>query len=623
MRPDVVHGSDTAGAYGRPVRPDPIDQVVLQGLDEHQRACVVHPAGPLLVTAGPGSGKTRVLTRRVAWRALQGDAPAQKALVVTFTRKAAAELTGRLQRLGVEGVTVGTLHLVGMRLLHRYWADTGQHRRAIASSPRRIVQALPGVQAAGAAPSTLLAEFAYMNARCLTPEQYPRAAAAAGRRPGIAPEVVAELYTCYQREKRRRGVIDVDDLLVLLIDALDDPRFGPAVRWRYPHLSVDEAQDLSELHWQAVRRLVADPPDVTLVGDTDQAIYGWNGADPSALARMVASLPGIARLALRRNYRSAPHVAAAANAVLGTEGSGHGAAHTGAPPISTAHTGTAHISTGAGTVTVTAYDDEDAEANGVAGMLRRAAADGVAWHRLAVLGRTHRTLQPLRGALARHGIPHRMAGSLLHEPIVRLALRRLHASDRPDLPGRSCVGALERVVEQLLEQSPAGGWDPEDAARQLARLAELVTEYATVPGARLAGLEDYLRTVLRTDPGTAGTVEDVVEVTTLHRAKGLEWHSVWIVGAEDGLLPLATTADPAEERRLLYVGITRGRQAVHCSWARRRVVDGTSQERCPSPFLAPLRQAAAQQATQHHPTALADGTAHIASLRARLLRAAG
>jgi DNA helicase-2/ATP-dependent DNA helicase PcrA len=498
-------------------------------LTESQRTAVSHPSEALCIVAGAGSGKTRVLTLRVARRIRDGSADADHTVVCTFTRKAAYELRGRLLGYGVPvstpaaaggvptpGVRAGTLHQLALTLLRRHASDARMAPPVVAEHRFRLVQGAVGDPATA---SMVDGEIGWAKSRCLTPETYAAAAEADGRAVALGLDRVAEAFAGYEAALHRRRALDLDDVLIRSADLFrDDPAFAEGARWRYRHLSVDEFQDVNPAQFRLVRALMGPRTDLCAVGDPNQAIYGWNGADPRLLADLPGLVAGMEVVRLDENHRSTPQVVAAATAALGRSVS--------VPPRSVAPDGPMAV--------VTAYDDDAAEVDGVVALLMARSEDGQPWSDQAVLARTHDQLALVGRALAQAGIPHRMA-----------------------------VGP----------ETPAGGG------------------------------------------------EGAVELATFHRAKGLEWNSVCVIGLEEGLVPLvyAESAEArAEERRLLYVALTRASQELHCSWARRRLMgSGRHMERQPSPWLA-----AVARASRVGPVRMSrqDASRRIAEMRAGLVR---
>jgi superfamily I DNA/RNA helicase len=501
------------------------------GLTPTQRQAVLTRSTAVCVQAGAGSGKTRVLALRVAVRLGDGSAGAEHTAVCTFTRKAAGELRQRLQGYGVAvarpatdgappgpGVRVGTLHQFALSLLRRHALDNGRPLPLIAERPVGIVGRVVGDPSLAPA---VAAEIGWAKARGLGVEAYAAAADEAGRSAGVPVPLVTDAYRAYQRSLERAGMVDLDDVLARATALLEeDEAFSQAARWRYRHLSIDEFQDVNPAQFRFFEALRGGRGDLFAVGDPDQAIYGWNGADPGIIERLPSLVPGMESIRLSENHRSTPQIVAAAAAALGPEARGAAKATRpdGVLPV------------------VTAYDDERAEAEGVATALLRSTGAVRPWSDHAVLARTNDQLLVLASTFRSAGIP-------------------------------------------------------------------VVTVGGPTPAGRPVG---------------AGPPGDAVELTTFHRAKGLEWPVVHVVGVEDGFVPIVhATSGPArsEERRLLYVALTRARDELSCSWARRRRIGaGPAFGRAPSPWLADVARLSQEGRT----TTPVDASERIARLRAAL-----
>jgi DNA helicase-2/ATP-dependent DNA helicase PcrA len=544
---------------------------LLSGLTAAQVEAVTTPGQPLCILAGAGSGKTRVLTRRIAWRVAQGQAEAAHVLALTFTRRAADELSARLGALGVrEQVAAGTFHALAYAQLRRRWADTGQRPPALLDRklrlllplvPRRSSPSDPG-------PAELAAEIEWAQARMVSPAGYEAAIVAAGRKPPLPPAAVASVYERYQHEKQRRGLVDFDDLLLACAQALEaDSSFAATQRWRFRHLFVDEFQDVNPLQFRLLEAWRDGRDDLCVVGDARQAIYSWNGADPRYLTGFARRFPGSTVVHLDENHRSSPQILAVANAVLGPSGARplRPAAQDGPVP------------------TVTAYATEVEEARAVTRALRSQGA-GRPWSALAVLARTHAQLVAFEEALQAAAIPYRLRGAsaFLDQPGVREAVADLRrrpsgaplAAAVPDLDAAAADADAERGPDLLVLAGQAREFMAADSAGS-------VGGFVAWLGARLAREEPR--------PGARA-----VELATFHAAKGLEWPVVYVVGLEQGLLPIGHATTPearAEERRLLYVAVTRAERELHCSWAERRTFGARALARAPSPWLAEVEDA--------------------------------
>jgi DNA helicase-2/ATP-dependent DNA helicase PcrA len=536
---------------------------LLAGLDDQQRAAVVHPTVPLLIVAGAGSGKTRVLTRRIAWRcATQVDDP-RRVLALTFTRAAATELQARLRLLGLrDGVRAGTFHAVAWAELRSLRAERGRPAPTLLDRPHRVLARLvpDGVNQRGVA--ELVAELSWARARLVPADRYAAVAAEAGRRPPIAPVEVAELAHRYAEEKRRRGLVDFDDLLEELALAIEhDPSTAATQRWRSTHLYVDEYQDLNPLQARLLDAWLggAEPAGLCAVGDPNQAIYGWNGADPSLLERFAERHPGADTLAVDRSYRSSPEVLAVANALLDAGACGGVRLRAVRPegPVPE----------------VAGYDDDGHEARAVARSCIDLHVPGAPWSHQAVLARTNAQLDVVETALAEVGVPTRVRGrvAFADHPTVRAALRELQG-----------VADFDATLAAIAAAEAA-----DEHASRFVELADAYRRDERRPSA--VGLRAWLATNV---DGPIGNDGDGVELRTFHAAKGLEWPIVHVCGVEDGLVPIATARTPAavaEERRLLHVAITRAERILRLTWAAsRRFGDSDPVPRRPSPLLVEL-----------------------------------
>jgi DNA helicase-2/ATP-dependent DNA helicase PcrA len=579
---------------------------LLHGLTASQQLAVVSPDSPLCVLAAAGSGKTTVLARRVARRILDGSARAEHTLVVTFTRKASRELRTRLAVLGVPGrVTAGTFHAIALAQLRRHWTDEGARPPVLIDDPRRVVRAVLGSRASvgPARLAAVLGELHWAQVSMLSPDDYPAAARRAGR---DAPrefthDDVAELYASYGAEKKRRGVLDLDDLVTRCACLLEeDAVVAAAQRWRIRHVFVDEFQDVNPAQWRLLKAWLGDGRDLFVVGDPRQAIYAWNGADPTLLDRVAELLPGTTVLRLDDNHRSTPQVVGAAQAVLGADPS-QASRPDGPSPV------------------IEGFDDDDDEAAAVARWLRRAHRPGRPWSHLAVLARTNARLDPIARALARAGIPHRIAGGAREAAEARAALGELRRMPRT----RHLRSALaELVVTRAARGSDAAAGaapdeDPGPGVGLPLALARLADEHAVeAPDATVGEFLEWV--VAGGDSDMELVAEDGVDLFTFHRAKGLEWPAVAVVGLEDGMVPIAYATTPAaraEERRLLYVALTRAEDELWCSWAGLRRA-GERTWRCdPSPLLAAVKRA--NREVEPAPDAR-QLSSRVASLRTRL-----
>ncbi len=541
---------------------------LLVGLTPAQRAAVTSRTQPLCIVAAAGAGKTRVLTRRIAYRCATGQADAPHTLAVTFTRKAAAELRERLSALGLrEGVAAGTFHSHAAAQLQRWWADRRQTAPTLLDRKGRLLGPIavgrPGLERVPLAELASAIEWA--KARTIGPEEF-EAAVGDNRRllpAGASAGAVAAVYARYEHEKRRRGLIDFDDLLARCAEALErDPEFASAQRWRWRHVYVDEFQDLNPLQHRLLRAWLGDSADLCVVGDPNQAIYGWNGADPALLTDFTRRWPSAEVVHLDANHRCTEQIVGVAAAVLGPEGRRLRAAGRSGPHP-----------------TVGSFDSDAAEARGVAAALLSAHRDGAAWSSMAVLARTNAQLNVLSSALTAAGIPWWSAASasLLDDPQAQDLTRQWRG--RGHQPLRGALADLQEMVDASGAQRPDG----------LRALLETGRGFAALrPDASVSEWLDWLPSADRDRSAAHGGAE-AVTLSSFHRSKGLEWPRVWVIGLEEGLVPMGRSGSgsaEAEERQLLYVALTRAVDQLSLSWARTRSFGARPVPRAPSRWLA-------------------------------------
>jgi len=532
---------------------------LLHDLDERQRAAVATPSSLVAVIASAGSGKTRVLTRRIAHRVATGTAEARHTLALTFTREAAGELRRRLRRSGLrEPVEAGTFHSVALGVLRQRWADLGRPAPAIVNDPERLL----GEVAGGVPVPVLAAEQSWSAARAVEPAAYAMTCRDAGRRTGVPAAQIEAALVRYGELKRRRRVIDLDDLISLLGTELTrDAEFAEAVRWRFRHVLVDEAQDLNPAQYRLLRSIVGDRNDLFLVGDPAQAIYGFNGSDPSLLADVDRHLPGVEIVRLPANHRCTPQVVAAGMHVLRTAGLP-------AESVSARDDG--------GVVALLVGADEGDEAARIAAYVRRLPHRLVHDGDVAVLARTHEQLGLLRRALDAAGVPiqhHALATGTPLAASVRQAAQLRSASQ------------LRAWAHDVIDQPPDRGMAFDATAEAEHRAAAAVLDFLReVPLGDGAGFRSWVATARPfSEPGDG----DGIELLTFHAAKGREWHTVVVAGVETGLVPhrSATTVEArAEEARLLHVAFTRASDRLVVARAERR----RGYARQASPLLAGL-----------------------------------
>ncbi|MGW3463568.1 ATP-dependent DNA helicase UvrD2 [Streptomyces olivaceoviridis] len=583
------------GTGGSPYTAPPSGaDAVLEGLDPEQREVATSLHGPVCVLAGAGTGKTRAITHRIAYGVRAGILQPSSVLAVTFTNRAAGEMRGRLRQLGAQGVQARTFHSAALRQLQYFWP------KAIGGSiPRLVDRKIQLVADAAAALGTRLdrnelrdvtAEIEWSKVTQTVPGDYPYAAAKAGREAPRDPAEIAHLYAAYEDLKRDRAVIDFEDVLLLTVAILQDRHdIAEQVRAQYQHFVVDEYQDVSPLQQRLLDLWLGDRDNLCVVGDASQTIYSFTGATPDHLLDFRARHPGATVVKLVRDYRSSPQIVHLANGLL-AQARGRAAGHR-LELVSQRPPGPEPVHT--------EYTDEPAEAEGAARRIRELIDAGVPAAEIAVLFRTNSQSETYEQALADAGVPYQLRGAerFFDRPEVRKAGIALRGAarfggndslldDAVDLPSQ-----VRAVLsgEGWTSEPPAGSGAVRERWESLAALVNLAHDLAAArPGVTLADFVAELDE--RANAQHAPTVQGVT-LASLHAAKGLEWDVVFLVGIAEGMLPITyarTDEQIEEERRLLYVGVTRARERLHLSWALSRSPGGRPNRR-PSRFLDGLR----------------------------------
>ncbi len=500
------------------IPPEQALAVALERCTAIQLEAIESESRQLCIQAGAGSGKTRVLTLRIARRVADDEIDPMRGLVATFSRKAAEELRHRLFLLGVRDLQTGTIHSIALRLLNEFRND--RHQKSVVLVPDRtrlIDTILNSSISSGMRPAAIEAEISWAKSRGLTPATYLDAAASAGRKSPGPRQEIADAFLRYEQLRVQQGKLDLDDLLLEATRTLsNDLSFREAMQWRYQHLSLDEAQDLNPAQRDLLLVLAGDDPDFTFVGDPNQSVYGWNGADPNLMADLVDRYPRTQTVILLANHRSTKRIVDVANAALGAPGARSTARDGGAAP------------------TVRSYPTDVDEAKAIAQSLLQKKSQPKALSATAILARTNAQLQIIANELDALNIPYRFAGGDL----------------APGVNGRVTDA---RSMPDLESEAPGG-----------------------------------------------------VILATFHRSKGLEWSSVFVIGVAEGIVPFsaASTHDElAEERRLLYVALTRATDTLTITWPERRTMSGRTEgrRRGPSPWLASIEQELARQARAEMP----------------------
>jgi DNA helicase-2/ATP-dependent DNA helicase PcrA len=522
------------------------EHAILDGLNPEQRRASEAVRGPVCILAGAGSGKTTTITRRIAWQVASGGVRSDKILAVTFTDKAAGEMRARLQRLGVDGVEARTFHSAALAQLRRAKGDgPGRILASKALLLRQIGNTLPPPYRFRPA-GDLATEVEWAKNRRLTPQNYRNGLD--GHEPPIPNDLMATVFREYERRKEASGLIDFEDLLELAVRMYEEDEWAlAALRERYTAFTVDEYQDVNLLQQSLLELWLGGRDDLCAVGDDYQSIYGFTGASPEWLLGLATRFPQATVVRLEENYRSTPQVLGLANRLVpklgGAEKSLRATRADGPEPA------------------LRGFDSPEEEGAFVLERVRALRAEGLPYEEMVVLMRLNARSVDFEELFADAKIPFQGA-ALLSRDAARQLLKGLRGAGFGSL-----AEEVRRVARQqgLVEPVPEGLGERE-LVRQadLARLCVLAEEFDD--GSRtIEQWVEWLRA--RFDHGAQGGVH----LLTLHRAKGLEFDAVFLPRVEEKELPckqaMRVPGQVAEERRLLYVGITRAKRHLALTWA--------------------------------------------------------
>ena len=565
------------------VQPAPPD--LLAGLDPEQRTAAETLLGPVCILAGAGTGKTRALTHRIAHGVATGVYDPARVLALTFTTRAAGELRTRLRQLGAGGVTARTFHSAALSQLSHFWPELvgGTLPRILNGKGRLLGQAAETlkIRVDTAALRDVAAEIEWRKISRMTLDDYARAAGSRALPPGIGVDAMVALQQTYERIKDDRRQLDFEDVLLATAGMIEaEPRVAEQVRAQFRFFVVDEYQDVSPLQQELLDLWLGTRSELCVVGDASQTIYSFAGASSEYLLGFAARYPGATVVRLETNYRSTPPILSMANRLMRGR---PGALELRADDTITAKAPAVPEPTG--------YDTDLDESRAIAAAVAAEIAGGTRPEKIAVLYRVNSQAAQLEAALGDAGISTRLIGAtrFFDLDIIKRAVLELKSVARSGERGplfQSVSDVLRHIGWTL--QPPEGGGAVRERWEALTALIELADQ--APPGTTLVTFVDELleRQAAQHEP----TVSAVV-LSTLHSAKGLEWESVHICGLSEGLLPVNHARGLAaidEERRLLYVGITRARRRLALSWSHQGL---RGQRREPSRFLAELRTSSA------------------------------
>ncbi|WP_035833606.1 ATP-dependent helicase [Jonesia quinghaiensis] len=562
-------------------------QEILDALDPDQREVAMALTGPVCVLAGAGTGKTRAITHRIAYGVRTGMYVPTSVLAVTFTARAAGEMRVRLRDLGVQGVQARTFHAAALKQLGYFWPKVvgGPPPQIVEYKARIVAQAATrlGLEADRVTVRDLASEVEWSKVSMVSAADYEKAATAIGRPApaGFDHKTIARLLDSYEEVKELGGVIDFEDVLLLLGGILQDRTdVARQVRDQYRRFVVDEYQDVSPLQQFVLDQWLGDRRELCVVGDPSQTIYSFTGATPHHLLSFGQRYRDATTIRLIRDYRSTPQIVTMANRLLTTASDKHRF------PVLDLQS---QRESGA-EVSCVVFADDAREAAGISERIARVIAQGVAPRDIAVLYRTNSQSQAFEEALAAVGVSFQVRGGerFFSRKDVRSALLMLKGAARSAPDDVSPAQAIEDVLRTAGWSSTAP--QARGAARERWEALNAVWELTQSLGEQGLGLTEIVGELDERARHQHAPTVDSVTLASLHAAKGLEWSHVYLAGLSEGLMPISLAQTPeavAEERRLLYVGITRAQHQLTLSYSQSRSGTGRTARQV-SRFLAPL-----------------------------------
>jgi DNA helicase-2/ATP-dependent DNA helicase PcrA len=550
---------------------------LLAGLDDQQRVAAETLLGPVCLLAGAGTGKTRAITHRIAYGVATGVYPPGRVMALTFTARSAGELRGRLRGLGADGVVARTFHASALAQLNFFWPQVigGNMPRLLDSKAKLLAHAADAIKLKldTATLRDTAGEIEWRKTSRLSLVEY--ATKARVLPPALTMERMLALQAAYENLKDERRQIDFEDVLLAAAGMVEaEPRVAQQVREQYRFFVVDEYQDVSPLQHDLLRLWLGDRSDLCVVGDVSQTIYSFAGASPDYLLGFGSEYEDAVVVRLEENYRSTPAIIDTANRLM-----------RGRPGALTLHPA---VELKGPAPTITAFDSDGAEARSIANSIAAELASGVPPESIAILFRINVQSQVIETALGDAGVPFVVRGArrFFDQKEVKEALMLLR--------GASINTAVEPLFKTVSDVLRSIGWSQEppevrgavrdrwESLNALMRLAEEAPASTT--------LRRFVDDLFERQAGQHEPTMSAVTLATLHSAKGLEWDSVYIVGLAEGMVPISYARDAAtidEERRLLYVGVTRARRKLALSWSA-SAAQGRGQRQA-SRFLADLR----------------------------------
>jgi DNA helicase-2/ATP-dependent DNA helicase PcrA len=553
-------------------------EALLENLDPEQREAAESLVGPTCILAGAGTGKTRTVTHRIAYGIAKGYYSANRVLALTYTNRAAGELRARLRQLGIGAVSVKTFHAAALAQLEFFWPQfAGVPAPSVLQSKSRILNQVAEaakIRLDAGAIRDLAGEIEWRKFSMLSMDEYSEVAKNRPKIAGLSPQKNVELQEAYEDAKIKAQKIDWEDVLILTLGLLRaEPRALAHVQQQYRFFTVDEYQDISPLQHSLLDAWLGNRSDICVVGDPNQTIYSFTGATSEFLQNFDSRYPDATVIQLTRNYRSTSQIVNFANRLTADTDSVD-------PLRSEGELGLAPR--------IVSFASVSEECQAVALNIKTKLDQGFKPSDIAILYRVNGQSEALENALAQAGIDYQVRGGerFFSRPEVQNAIRAVRA-EAVSPTDKGLYQTVSDICRSLgwQTQQPTEKGSARDKWESLNSFLAITDEMP-----ENSSINDFAKELDERQRSQHEPVKAAVTLSTIHAAKGLEWDFVYLIGLTEGYLPISyATTEPEirEERRLLYVGITRARQELMLAWARRDA--GSARDREPSRFLAQLQ----------------------------------
>jgi DNA helicase-2/ATP-dependent DNA helicase PcrA len=553
-------------------------EALLENLDPEQREAAESLVGPTCILAGAGTGKTRTVTHRIAYGIAKGYYSANRVLALTYTNRAAGELRARLRQLGIGAVSVKTFHAAALAQLEFFWPQfAGVPAPSVLQSKSRILNQVAEaakIRLDAGAIRDLAGEIEWRKFSMLSMDEYSEVAKNRPKIAGLSPQKNVELQEAYEDAKIKAQKIDWEDVLILTLGLLRaEPRALAHVQQQYRFFTVDEYQDISPLQHSLLDAWLGNRSDICVVGDPNQTIYSFTGATSEFLQNFDSRYPDATVIQLTRNYRSTSQIVNFANRLTADTDSVD-------PLRSEGELGLAPR--------IVSFVSVSEECQAVALNIKTKLDQGFKPSDIAILYRVNGQSEALENALAQAGIDYQVRGGerFFSRPEVQNAIRAVRA-EAVSPTDKGLYQTVSDICRSLgwQTQQPTEKGSARDKWESLNSFLAITDEMP-----ENSSINDFAKELDERQRSQHEPVKAAVTLSTIHAAKGLEWDFVYLIGLTEGYLPISyATTEPEirEERRLLYVGITRARQELMLAWARRDA--GSARDREPSRFLAQLQ----------------------------------